>query len=178
MAITQGSIIQVLASICKDIDPSEFIYQFLSAYGAAKTTISRLRDGSRNIANKAGDTGVKKQLYFRPVDKGEDVYTCAEALKSESVIAANDIRFVIATDFDSLVAFDLKADESLDTDIYLLDKQYAFFLPLIECYEKAVLYSEHPADIKRPKRWGSCMISFESGMTYHIKKTSTRSTSF
>ena len=98
MAINQGKVIDALESICKKIDPSEFIYQFLSAYGAAKTTISRLRDGSRNIANTVGDTSVKKQLYFRPVDKGEDVYACAEALKSESVIAANDIRFVVVTD--------------------------------------------------------------------------------
>ena len=154
MAINQGKVIDALESICKKIDPSEFIYQFLSAYGAAKTTISRLRDGSRNIANTVGDTSVKKQLYFRPVDKGEDVYACAEALKSESVIAANDIRFVVVTDFDSLVAFDLKADESLDTDIRLLDKQYAFFLPLIAGYEKAVIYSEHPADIKASEKMG------------------------
>lgn len=154
MAINQGKVIDALESICKDIDPSEFIYQFLSAYGAAKTTISRLRDGSRNIANTVGDTGVKKKLYFRPVDKGADVYACAEALKSEPVIAANDIRFVVVTDFDSLVAFDLKADESLDTDIRLLDKQYAFFLPLIAGYEKAVMYSEHPADIKASEKMG------------------------
>ncbi|WP_288362623.1 DNA methyltransferase [uncultured Spongiibacter sp.] len=154
MAINQGKVIEALESICKEIVPSEFIYQFLSAYGAAKTTISRLRDGSRNIATISGDTGVKKQLYFRPVDKGADVYACAEALKSESVIAANDIRFVMVTDFDSLVAFDLKADESLDTDIRLLDKQYAFFLPLIAGYEKAIMYSEHPADIKASEKMG------------------------
>ncbi len=154
MAINQGKVIEALESICKDIDPSEFIYQFLSAYGAAKTTISRLRDGSRNIATISGDIGVKKQLYFRSVEKGTDVYACAEALKSESVITANDIRFVVVTDFDSLVAFDLKADESLDTDIRLLDKQYAFFLPLIAGYEKAVMYSEHPADIKASEKMG------------------------
>lgn len=154
MAINQGKVIEALESICKDIDPSEFIYQLLSAYGAAKTTISRLRDGSRNIANVVGDTGVKKQLYFRPVDKGADVYACADALRSESVLAANDIRFVVVTDFDSIVAFDLKADESLDTDIRLLDKQYAFFLPLIAGYEKAVMYSEHPADIKASEKMG------------------------
>lgn len=154
MAINQGKIIEALESICKDIDPSEFIYQFLSAYGAAKTTISRLRDGSRNIANVVGDTGFKKQLYFRPVDKGADVYACAEALKVESVIASNDIRFVMVTDFDSVVAFDLKVDETLDTDIRILDKQYAFFLPLIAGYEKAIMYSEHPADIKASEKMG------------------------
>ena len=148
MPINQGKVIDSLESICKDIDPREFIFQFLSAYGAANATISRLRDGSRNIANTGDDMAVKKQVYFRSVAKGTDVYACAETLKSEPMIAANDIRFVVVTDFDSLVAFDLKADESLDTDIRLLDKQYAFFLPLIAGYEKAIMYSEHPADIK------------------------------
>ncbi len=154
MATNQGKIIESLEEICKNINPSEFIYQFLSIYGVAKATISRLRNGSRNIASKTGDVGIKKQLYFRSVVEDSDVYTCAVALKSESVIALNNIRFIIVTDFNSLIAFDLKANESLDIDINQLATQYAFFLPLMAGYEKAVMHSEHPADIKATEKMG------------------------
>ncbi len=153
MTVNQGKVIESLEAICKVINRDEFIYQFLGAYDTAKTTLTRLRDGSRNIGIN-GDVGYKKNLYFRIVPAGTDVYQATEQLKSESAIASNQIRFVMVTDFDSLVAFDLKADETLDTDIRLLDKQYAFFLPLIPGYEKAIIYSEHPADIKASEKMG------------------------
>jgi type I restriction-modification system DNA methylase subunit len=152
MAVSQGKIIESLESLCSSMDKEEFIYQFLLAYGFPKATITRLKDGSRNVASN-GDVALKKQLHFRTVASGRNVYEAAESLKSEAVIKSNDIRFIVVTDFDSLVAFDLKADESLDTDIKLLDKQYAFFLPLAG-YEKAIMYSEHPADIKASEKMG------------------------
>lgn len=153
MPISQGKIIESLSSVINEIDRGEFIYQFLLAFGIAKSAITRLRnDGQRNVGLN-GDVGLKKQLYFRVVNKGVNVYQAAESLKTESVVAANDIRFVMVTDFDSVVAFDLKADESLDTDIHLLDKQYAFFLPLAG-FEKAIMYSDHPADIKASEKMG------------------------
>lgn len=153
MAVNQGKVIESLEALCLDIGRDEFIFQFLAAFGVAKTTLSRLRDGSRNVGIN-GDVGYKKNIYFRSVPIGTNVYQAAVTLKSETVIASNDIRFVMVTDFDSLVAFDLKADESLNTDICLLDKQYAFFLPLIAGYEKAIMYSEHPADIKASEKMG------------------------
>ena len=152
MAIQQGKIIESLDALCKSLDKDHFIYKFLLAYGFPKATITRLKDGSRNVASN-GDVALKKQVYFRAVGSDTNVYESAEALKSEPAIKANDIRFVVVTDFDSLVAFDLKADESLDTDIKLLGKQYAFFLPLAG-YEKAIMYSEHPADIKASEKMG------------------------
>ncbi|MFP3360844.1 type IIL restriction-modification enzyme MmeI, partial [Planococcus sp. SIMBA_143] len=59
----------------------------------------------------------------------------ADSLKASEVVSRNDIRFVIVTDFKSLVAFDLKAEERLEATMEELDKQYAFFLPLAG-YEK------------------------------------------
>lgn len=153
MTVNQAKIIESLGSICKTPDRDEFVFQFLAAYNVAKTTLSRLRDGSRNVGSN-GDVGYKKNLYFCAISSGVDLYKAAEKLKSELVIASNDIRFVMVTDFMSLIAFDLKADETLDIDIRLLDKHYAFFLPLVAGYEKAVMYSEHPADIKASEKMG------------------------
>lgn len=154
MAISQARIIESLEQACSNPNHGEFIFSFLDAYGFPKSTITRLRKGddSRNVAED-DDIALKKKLYFRAVSEGTDLNTEAESLKGRGVVARNDIRFVIVTDFKDLVAFDLKAEERLETSVEGLDKQYAFFLPLAG-YEKAVMHSEHPADIKASEKMG------------------------
>lgn len=51
----------------------EFIYDFLKAYGKAKTTINRLKAGdtSRNLASIEGDIALSRELYYRPVNVGK-----------------------------------------------------------------------------------------------------------
>lgn len=154
MAISQARIIESMEQACSNLNPDEFIFSFLDAYGFPKSTITRLRNGddSRNVAS-GNDIGLKKKLYFRSVPEGTDLNAEADSLKASEVVSRNDIRFVIVTDFKSLVAFDLKAEERLETTMDELDKQYAFFLPLAG-YEKAVMYSEHPADVKASEKMG------------------------
>ena len=154
MAISQARIIESMEQACSNPNPDEFIFSFLDAYGFPKSTITRLRKGddSRNVAS-GNDIGLKKKLYFRSVPEGADLNAEADSLKASEVVSRNDIRFVIVTDFKSLVAFDLKAEERLETTMDELGKQYAFFLPLAG-YEKAVMYSEHPADVKASEKMG------------------------
>ncbi|EGR3970596.1 class I SAM-dependent DNA methyltransferase [Vibrio cholerae] len=154
MAISQARIIESLEQVCSNLNPDEFIYSFLDAYGFPKSTITRLRKGgdNRNVG-EGDDIGLKKKLYFRATPAGTDLDAELNALKASDVIARNDIRFVVVTDFNDLVAFDTKAEERLDTSLSVLDKQYAFFLPLAG-YEKAIMYSEHPADVKASEKMG------------------------
>ncbi|WP_323011971.1 DNA methyltransferase [Castellaniella sp.] len=154
MAVGQGSIMQALEKMYSDLNRDEFIFSFLDAYGFPKSTITRLRNGgdSRNVG-QGNDIGLKKKLYFRVVPTGGDVVAEAEALKDSDIVGRNDIRFVIATDFETLVAFDLSADERLETSLGELSKNYAFFLPLAG-YEKAVMHSEHQADLKASEKMG------------------------
>jgi type I restriction-modification system DNA methylase subunit len=154
MAISQARIIESMEQACSNLNPDEFIFSFLDAYGFPKSTITRLRKGddSRNVAS-GNDIGLKKKLYFRSAPEGTDLNAEADSLRASEVVSRNDIRFVIVTDFTSLVAFDLKAEERLETTMDELDKQYAFFLPLAG-YEKAVMYSEHPADVKASEKMG------------------------
>lgn len=155
MAVSQGSIIESMEQICSNLNRDEFVFSFLDAYGFAKSTITRLRNGddSRNVAVDSGDVGLRKQLYFSVLEPGSDVATLADTLKTSDVVTRNDIRFVIATDFEDVVAYDLKADERLDVPFDELAQNYAFFLPLAG-YEKAVMYSEHPADLKASEKMG------------------------
>lgn len=154
MAISQAGIIEALEQACSDLNPCEFIFTFLDAYGFPKSTITRLRKGgdSRNVAEE-GDIGLKKKLYFRAVSEDVDLNSAAESLKTNDLLTRNDIRFVIVTDYKSLVAFDLKTQERLEITVEELPKQYAFFLPLAG-YEKAVMHSEHPADVKASEKMG------------------------
>ena len=154
MAVSQASIIQSLENIVSDLDQDEFIFSFLDAYGFPKSTITRLRKegDSRNVAEN-GDIALRKQLYFRAVEQDTDLQAELDDLCERSVVACNDIRFVILTDFQDLVAVDLKADERLNSELVDLDKNYGFFLPLAG-YEKAVMYSEHPADLKASEKMG------------------------
>lgn len=154
MAANQGTILNLLEQACLKLNPDEFIYQFMDAYGFPKSTVTRLRnsDDDRNVG-EGSDIGVKKKLYFKRVSQGADVGEVADALKTSDAVTRNDIRFVIATDFKTLVAYDLKADERLEVAIDELHKDYGFFLPLAG-YEKAVMYSEHPADLKASEKMG------------------------
>ena len=154
MAVSQARIIESLEQACSNLNPDEFLYSFLDAYGFPKSTITRLRKGgdNRNVG-EGDDIGLKKKLYFRTTPAGTDLDAELDALKASDVIARNDIRFVIVTDFNDLVAFDTKAEERLETSLSMLDKQYAFFLPLAG-YEKAIMYSEHPADVKASEKMG------------------------
>lgn len=155
MAVSQGSIIESMEQICSNPKRDEFVFSFLDAYGFAKSTITRLRNGddSRNVAVDSGDIGLRKQLYFSVLEPGSDVASVADSFKTSDVVTRNDIRFVIATDFEDVVAYDLKADERLDVPFDELAQNYAFFLPLAG-YEKAVMYSEHPADLKASEKMG------------------------
>lgn len=154
MARNQGQILEDLEQIVANLKSETFIYQFMEAFGFPKNTITRLRNSQdgRNVA-EVGDIALKKKLYFKAVEKGRDVRACAEALHTTNKVIQNEIRFVIVTDFSTLVAFDLKADEQLEITVTDLPLHYAFFLPLAG-YEKAILYSEHPADVKASEKMG------------------------
>ncbi len=62
-------------------------------------------------------------------------------------------RFVIVTNFNELVAYDLKADERTETPFTDLHQQYTFFLPLAGL-EKSYTHTESVADVKAAEKMG------------------------
>lgn len=120
MSINQTQLYDTLQSLTQRPDvQAEFIYGFLDAYGFAKSTITQVRnDGARNVAKVAGDVALKGQLYFRAIPAGENVHEAVESLKGSDVIKAQKIRFVIVTNLNELVAYDLKANERMETLFY------------------------------------------------------------
>ncbi|TIH07486.1 class I SAM-dependent DNA methyltransferase [Pseudomonas leptonychotis] len=155
MSINQTQLYDTLESLTQQADvQAEFIYGFLDAYGFAKSTITQIRNGGvRNVAKIGGDVGLKGQLYFHPAQAGESVHEAADRLKASDIIKTQKIRFVIVTDYKELVAYDLKADERMETPLTELHQLYSFFLPLAGL-EKSYTHSESVADVKAAEKMG------------------------
>lgn len=155
MSINQTQLYDSLQALTQQPDAKdEFIYGFLDAYGFAKSTITQVRNGgARNVAKVAGDIALKGQLYFRAVSTDKNVHETAESLKNSDVIKAQKIRFVIVTNLNELVAYDLKADERMETPFTELHQLYTFFLPLAGL-EKSYTHTESVADVKAAEKMG------------------------
>lgn len=154
MAINQADILNSLEDVCRAVDKDDFIYALLNSYGLPKSTITLLRKGDSSLNVGVGDdVGLKKKVYFRALKSDEDLEVALEKLKTDPVTIKHDIRFLIVTDFENLLAYDTKAQDRLEVAINELPKQYAFFLPLAG-YEKAIMFSEHPADVRASEKMG------------------------
>ena len=155
MAVVNHAIIMDgLEQATSNLDKNEFIFSFLSAFNFPKSTLTLLKNGSsRNVAKIEGHIGIKKKLYFQPADMGSDIHQILDELLLSTVVRSHDLRFVIVTDFENLVAYDCKVDDKLDISFNDLHLHYGFFLPLVGL-EKAVLASENIADVKAAEKMG------------------------
>lgn len=171
MAINQSDIIKGLEESYKKLsnysDKTEYFYDFLHAYGLPKSTITLLKKGDKSRSvGLDGDVALTRKIYFKVARDDEDLDTALKELAESSVVAKHKIRFSVVTNFNELVAYDADAKEFLTTDIEVLEKQYAFFLPLAG-YEKALMFSEHPADIKASENMGRLfdLIKYNNDLT-------------
>ena len=126
----------------------EFIFELLAAYGRSAGNITRLKNGSLNVAeDKDRDVVQKNIVFFRPVTNDENLYEVIDTLKSDQAVVRYSTRFVIVTDYEQLLAIDTKTNETLDIPIREINKYFTFFLPWAGM-EKALYVGENHADIK------------------------------
>lgn len=149
--VTLAQIVENITQLSAAVKPAEFIYDFLTCFGAPKATIARLKGGALNVAKKEGCTLLKTKVYFEPLRadllKAATPMQAIEAAQKDSRIAANKPRFLIATDFKTLAAFDTKRKEPVEFPIGDLHEHYTFFLPLAGM-EKSTIHAEAEADVK------------------------------
>lgn len=130
----------------------EFIFDLLAAYGRAQGNITRLRNGSLNVAeDPATEVAQKNVVYFK--ETTEDPLTVIEELRTSPRTVRYNTRFVIVTDFVELVAIDTKTNETLMIPIREIDQHFTFFLPWAGM-EKAQYVTEAHADVKAAERMG------------------------
>ena len=132
-----------LSKLIKNFNKDTFIYDLLLAYNLPKATITRLQKGTANLSKIEGEVSLKKKLFFKEV-YDEDLHLSITDIAKE---IKHNQRFVLVTDYKTLLAKDTKMNITLDIHIKDLPKNYDFFLPWAGM-EKAQLQNENPADIK------------------------------
>jgi type I restriction-modification system DNA methylase subunit len=124
---------------------NSFIFDLLLAYGTPKSTIKRLQGSDHDKLDSSGELVLRKKLYFKVTD--DELHATIEFLKSAKDVLKHSPRFIIVTDYETLLAYDTKTEDSLDTELLNITNHYDFFLPLAGM-EKATFADENPADVK------------------------------
>ena len=153
--LNQAKIIKALEKMVTAPN-DDFIFSFLSAYGTPNATIERLQmgDPQRNVAKIDGDIALPNQMYFHPVTDGSSLEKAFEDTLALPVIEQRKIRFILVTDYTTVIAYDRTVKDQTTFDYSDFKTNYEFFLPLTGLYEKAIAYSEHPADTKACEKMG------------------------
>lgn len=148
MTITQ--IEENLKGLVKSVDRERFIYGLLLAYGFPKATITRLESGDRNMSKVEGEVLLQRKMLYHP-SLTVDPHLLIDGLKNEPRVSRHDPRFIIVTDFKTLLALDRKTDETLDIALTDLPKHADFLLPWTGA-EKKKQTRESEADRKAAEK--------------------------
>jgi len=118
-----------LSEIVANLSKEDFIFEFLKTYGISKTTITRLQKGDFNQSKEKGEILYKSKVFFKAVQSA-NILSIADECANKDKILKQYPRFVIVTDYKTLVAKDLKSGLNLDIPIKDLPRYFDFFLPL------------------------------------------------
>lgn len=130
----------------------EFIFSLLLAYGKPQGNVTRLRNGSLNVAHDpTAEVAQKNVVYFK--ETTGDPLAVIDELKTSPLVVRYNTRFVIVTDYTELLAIDTKTGENLMVPIRDIDQYFTFFLPWAGM-EKAQYVAEAHADVKAAERIG------------------------
>lgn len=136
-----------LQNLIKNFSKVTFIFDLLLAYGLPKASITRLQNGNLNFSKVQGEVSWKKKVLFKPIEN-EDLHVAITKCKEET---KQEQRFIIVTDFKTLLAVDTKTSDTLDIELENLPSHFDFFLPWAGM-EKATHKNENPADVKAAEK--------------------------
>ncbi|WP_396191861.1 class I SAM-dependent DNA methyltransferase [Flavobacterium sp.] len=136
-----------LQNLIKNFSKDTFIFDLLLAYGLPKASITRLQNGNLNLSKIQGVVSWKKKVLFKPIEN-DDLHVAITKCKEET---KQEQRFIIVTDFKTLLAVDTKTNDTLDIELEVLPNHFDFFLPWAGM-EKATHKNENPADVKAAEK--------------------------
>lgn len=148
--ISSAQVEENVKALVERIDQESFIYDLLLAYGHPKSSVTLLRKGTSNKAKDPDTVILKNKLFFKTLS-GKALHAASDDLRRDEAVLKHSPRFIIVTDFQTIVAVDTKTQEGLDIPIAELYQYYDFFLPWAGM-EKAQHVSENPADRKAAER--------------------------
>ena len=146
-----------VSELIKNLNEDTFVYDLLLAYNLPKSTITRLEKGTANLSKIDGEVNLKRKLFFKKVED-EDLHLTLSKITED---LKHENRFVIITDFRTIIAKDTKINTTLDIHIKNLPKNFDFFLPWAGL-EKSQYQNENPADIKAAMKMGKLFDQIKS----------------
>lgn len=93
-------------------DAAEFPFAFLAAFGNKETTIKRLRKGGTNTSDLPGGVLQHRNVHIATCEPGR-VGETLKALRESPKTAAGKLKFIVATDGETLEAEDLATGETM-----------------------------------------------------------------
>lgn len=139
-----------LQELIENFTPQTFAFDLLLAYGSPKAAIARLEKGDLNQLESKGELTHRKQLFFK-VAPSNALHALIDELFNDQKVSKNTPRFIIVTDYETLLAVDTKTKDTLDIKLLDLTKHYDFFLPWAGM-ERAQHKDENPADVKAAEK--------------------------
>lgn len=119
--------------VAEPFDPAEFPYRFITAFGAKKTTVDRLRKGDSNqsdVHTAAGGGVLQRNNIHVAVAPAGGVHDALAALRASPKTASQKAKFILATDGDTVEAEDLAGGDVIACALAELPRYFATFLPL------------------------------------------------
>lgn len=135
-----------VTALVENFNKEEFVFDLLKAYGISKTSITRLKKGDFNLSKVEGEVLYKSKMLFKEVES-TSLFNAIDELTKDVDSLKHNPRFVIVTDYKTLLAKDIRTGLALDTPILEIHKHFGFFLPWAG-QEKYAQKNENYADRK------------------------------
>lgn len=105
----------------------DVIFELLAAYGRSASSITKLRNGALNLAGDKDNNVLQRGVvYFKHIHEG-NLLSTVDSLDQDPLVVRYNPRYLIATDYDRLVAKDTKKDTTLDVNLRDIDRNVDFF---------------------------------------------------
>lgn len=110
------------------LDPAEFSYAFLQAFGNKETTLRKLRTGDTNKSD-VGGVLQRNNIHLVVAPPGQ-VSEALDALRGSPATARHKVKFILATDGDRIEAEELGGGTPLECGWSEFPDHFGLFLPL------------------------------------------------
>ena len=146
----------ISALVEEPFDPVEFPFSFLQAFGNKSTTIKRLRKGDTNKSDLTGGLLQRSNIHIKVCEPGAVAASREELLKSPAT-NSQKVKYVLATDGQTIEAELLAEGETLACDYKDVGDHFGFFLPLAGIGTTKQI-RENAFDIKATNRFNKLYI--------------------
>ncbi|MER2006799.1 MAG: DNA methyltransferase [Psychrobacillus sp.] len=142
---------KLIELINKRDDKENFIFELLEIFDFPKATITRLKKGNQNLSKDENEIHLKGKLWFKQATSGA-AFEGFASLENKVEELNHKPRYLLVTDFENLLAKDLKTQDTLDIEFKALPLHFDFFLAWMGI-EKVDFEKENPADLKAVERF-------------------------